>query len=315
MSSRPVHAALLGLAVGDALGVPVEFRPRYELEHSPVEGMSGWGTWNRPPGTWSDDSSLSFCLAETLCSGYDLGDLARRFVDWKDHGYWTADGVAFSVGRSTLRSIDRLRAGIDHPTHAGQRREQDNGNGALMRILPAAFFVRGRPAEERSWIVCEIASVTHSHRRSQLGCVLLVEIALGLLMGRTPLDAYRIAVMEFGARFAAEPELPAYGRILCGKLERLPAKDVVSSGYIVDTLEAALWCLLTTSDFRSAALKAVNLGGDADTVASTVGGLAGLAYGEESIPREWLDPLARRQDILDLADRLSAAMGLTSGGA
>lgn len=310
MSSSSVRAALLGIAVGDALGLPHELRPRHELERSPVVGMTGWGTWNRAPGIWSDDSSLSFCLAETLCAGYDLRDLARRFIDWRDRGYWTADGAAFSVGRATQTAIDRLRAGIDHPSHAGQRREQDNGNGALMRILPAAFYVRGRPAEDRAWIVSEIASLTHSHRRSQLACILLVETALGLLNGRSAEDAYRIAVMEFDARFAEEAELRQFSRILTGKLRKLPSKDVVSSGYVVDTLEAALWCLVTTEDFRSAALAAVNLGGDADTVASIVGGLAGIAYGEDAIPDEWLAVLARRSDIEDLADRLSAALGL-----
>jgi len=309
MPTHKVRDALLGLAVGDALGVPHEFRPRHELERNAVAGMDGWGTWNRPPGTWSDDSSLSFCLAETLCAGYDLRDLADRMLRWRDSGYWTADGVPFSVGRSVDSALDRLRGGLPHPASAGLRRERDNGNGSLMRVLPAAFYVRGRAADERAWIVAEISSLTHGHRRSQLACILYVETAIGLLNGRSPEEAYRLAAAEFSVRFAGESELPYFERILSGRLGALSRRDVVSSGYVVEALEAALWCLLKATDYRSAVLSAVNLGGDADTVSSLAGGLGGIAFGASSIPEEWLAALARREDIVDLADRLAAAMG------
>ena len=309
MPANKVRDALLGLAVGDALGVPHEFRPRHELERFPVTGMDGWGTWNRPPGTWSDDSSLCFCLAETLCSGYDLRDLAARFVDWRDNGYWTADGIPFSVGRAVEAAVSRLRAGTNHPASAGLRRERDNGSGSLMRVLPAVFFVRGRSADERAWITAELSSITHGHRRSQLACIFYVELAGGLLNGRSPSDAYRISAVEFSARFAGESELRYFERVLSGKLHTIGRKDILSSGYAVDALEAAVWCLLTTGDFRSATLAAVNLGGDTDTVASLVGGLAGIAYGAESIPPEWLSVLARRTDIIDLSDRLARKLG------
>ena len=309
MPSNKVRDAFIGLAVGDAIGVPHEFRPRHELERSPVVGMDGWGTWNRKPGTWSDDASLSFCLAESLCDGYDLHDLARKFIAWRDQGYWSADGSPFSIGRSTEAAIAKLRAASDHPASAGLRRDQDNGNGSLMRILPAAFYVRGRPADERAWIVAELSSLTHGHRRAQLACIVYVEFALGLLNGRTPEEAYRIAVVELSARFAGEAELVHFERLLSGKLERVARKDIVSSGYVVDSLEASIWCLLTTADYRAAVLSAVNRGGDADTVGSLTGGLAGLAYGADSVPPEWVASLVRLDDILDLADRFAARTG------
>ena len=126
------------------------------------------------------------------------------------------------------------------------------------------------------------------------------------------MDAYNIVAVEFSARFAGERELAPFERILSGKLHTLAKKDVISSGYVVDALEAAIWCLLTTADYRSAALAAVNLGGDADTVASLTGGLAGLAYGSGGIPSEWLAVLARKDDIIDLADRLALALGYAS---
>jgi ADP-ribosylglycohydrolase len=308
MKEDSVRAALFGVAVGDALGVPYEFRPRYEFDHAPATGMAGYGAWNQPPGTWSDDSSLTFCLAETLVGGYDLADLAARLVAWADKGYWTARGAVFDIGRSTSMAIDRLRAGTALPADAGLRRERDNGNGSLMRILPAAFYVAGKPADERAWIVAELSSLTHGHRRAQLACVIYVEWALRLLDGLSVADSYR-AVCEFiSVRYAAEPEKAYFDRFLSGGLGRLPRHDVLSSGYVVDTLEAAGWCLLNAKDFRSAVLAAVNLGSDTDTVAAVTGGLAGLAFGYASIPSEWLEALARRSDIDDLASRLAAAV-------
>lgn len=310
MPSRTIRGALIGLAIGDALGVPHEFRPRHDLERCPIVGMDGWGTWNRPPGVWSDDAALSFCLAETLCAGYDLHDLADRFIAWRDQGYWTADGTAFSVGRSTDAAITRLREGVNHPAAAGLRRERDNGNGSLMRVLPLAFYLRGKNAAERAWIVAEVSSLTHGHRRAQLACIAYVEFALGLLGGRSPAEAYAAAAAELSSAFAGESELVHFERFLSGRLAHTARKDIVSSAYVVDSLEAAVWCLLTEKDFRSATLSAVNLGGDADTVGSMTGGLAGLAWGVDGIPAEWTTAVARHDDILDLADRLAAKLGL-----
>jgi ADP-ribosyl-[dinitrogen reductase] hydrolase len=310
MASNKVRDALLALAVGDALGVPHEFRPRHELERTPVVGMDGWGTWNQEPGTWSDDSSLSFCLAEMLCRGYDLRDLADRFVAWMDKGYWTARGEAFDVGRTVAAAIERLRDHSLPPSQAGFHRERDNGNGSLMRILPAAFYLRGRPFDERTWIVAELSSLTHGHRRSQLACILYVELALRLLDGLSFKVAYRAVAADFAARYADESEIHHFDRILSGEIEKIEVNDVLSSGYVVDTMETILWCLLNTDSFAGALLAAVNLGGDTDTAASLTGGLAGLVYGSSAIPAEWLAVLARRADIEDLGNRLAQATGL-----
>ena len=309
MSSNKVRDALLGLAAGDALGVPHEFRSRHELERAPVTGMDSFGTWNQAAGTWSDDSSLTFCLAETLARGYDLRDLADRFIAWMDKGYWSARGAVFDVGRGTASAIERLRSGACHPANAGLKREQDNGNGSLMRILPVAFHVRSRPPAERAWIVSELSSVTHGHRRCQMACIIYVELALRLLAGDPVGAAYRNVAADLSASFAGEVEAARFERVLSGSLAGLDRREVLSTGYVVDTLEAALWALLSTSDYRSAVLAAVNLGDDTDTIAAVAGGLAGIAYGAESIPADWLRTLARRDDIEELADRLAAATG------
>ncbi|CCH01682.1 ADP-ribosylglycohydrolase [Fibrella aestuarina BUZ 2] len=312
-----ITAGLLGLAVGDALGVPVEFQGRVFLKQRPVTTMQGHGTHDQPAGTWSDNSSLSFCLAESLCKGYDLSDIAHRFINWSDRGYWTARGRVFAIGVATSTAITKLRFGVA-PTLAGGRAETDNGNGSLMRLLPLVFYLYERPISDRYRLVTEVSSLTHGHIRSVLACFIYTELARCLLVEPDKDKAFtqmKEAVNGFIDEFAIAPaeELVHFQRILDHPALPAPAKplahchesDIQSSGYVVHTLEASLWCFLTTDSFTQAVLKAVNLGGDTDTIGSITGGLAGLRYGVGSIPKLWLSVLARRTDIEDLAERLS----------
>jgi ADP-ribosylglycohydrolase len=316
------RAALLGLAVGDALGVPVEFAPRAAREKDPVTGMRAYGTHHQPAGTWSDDSSLTFCLAETLArpggrSGEpDLTDFARRSINWLYNAYWTATGETFDVGNATRLAIDRLQRGTT-PTAAGPRSEFDNGNGALMRILPLVFHEtwQAEPLNlDAAWALTEaVASVTHGHPRSTLGCFLYLLVAHGLLSGQA-IDAAYAHMRDLANPWLQNGSIPAvvedkYYRwwVLSGELPNQPVSKVSSTGYVVHTLEAALWCLLKHDSYATTVLAAVNLGDDTDTTGAVAGGLAGLAYGEAGIPNEWLAVLARRADIEDLARRLAKA--------
>jgi ADP-ribosylglycohydrolase len=284
--------------------------------------MRAYGTHHQPAGTWSDDSSLTFCLAETLVQPGSLGgmpdlaDFGRRASNWLNHAYWTATGETFDVGSATRTAIDRLRAGMP-PTQAGPRSERDNGNGALMRILPLAFHQTWRAESldlTAAWALTEaVASVTHGHPRSSLGCFLYLLVARGLLRGLGPAEAYeqmQKLANEWLHRQAKGPvfyEWPKYGRVLDGSLPTLPEAEISSSGYVVHTLEAALWCLLRHANYPATVLAAVNLGLDTDTTGAVAGGLAGLAYGEAAIPAEWLAVLARRNDVEALAERLGQA--------
>lgn len=311
------RAALLGLAVGDALGVPVEFIGREARRRDPVVAMRGYGTHHQPPGTWSDDSSLTFCLAETLATvGYDLADAARRFVQWQDEAYWTAHGRVFDIGIATAEALQRLRRGVA-PQQAGGKGEYDNGNGSLMRILPLAFTSRDWPVTERFQAVREVSSITHAHIRSSMACFIYLEVARQLLLGLDKQAAFKAMQLEVNGFFetvgiGSELELRQFHRILekpygdyvIQPLTSCPEAEIKSSGYVVHTLEAALWCLLTHDTYAATVLAAVNLGDDTDTTGAVAGGLAGLAYGEAAIPAEWLAVLARRADIEDLAARL-----------
>ncbi|MGI4865378.1 MAG: ADP-ribosylglycohydrolase family protein [Janthinobacterium lividum] len=312
------RAALLGLAVGDALGVPVEFIGREARRRDPVVDMRAYGTHHQPAGTWSDDSSLTFCLAETLArpegrTGQpDLADFGRRAINWLDNAYWTAHNEVFDVGNATRVAIQNLRAGVV-PTNAGPRSEFDNGNGALMRILPLVFHETWQAETldlNAAWQLTEaVASVTHGHARSSLGCFLYLLVARGLLSGSVPATAYS-QMQQQAVPWLQNGSIPAvvedkhYQRVLIGNLAAVPEANIKSSGYVVHTLEAALWCLLKYDTYAATVLAAVNLGDDTDTTGAVAGGLAGLAYGEAAIPAEWLAVLARRTDIEDLAARL-----------
>ena len=298
---------LIGSAVGDALGVPVEFKSRQYLQQNPVTDMMGYGTYNMPPGTFSDDSSMMFCLAESLCNGYNVNDIAEKFQMWMHEGYWTADGEVFDVGISTRKAINRLRV-VKNPTEAGSTAESDNGNGSLMRILPLAIFTKDLSIDERCEIVKEVSSITHAHNRSVLACIYYIEFALNVLDSENLEEAYLNT--NFWLKLFLEEneiyknEFQYFERILRGKLIDLKEDEINSTGYVMDSLEASIWCLLHTDSYKDCVLKAVNLGHDTDTIACIAGGIAGIYYDVETIPTNWIEQLARVDDILHLAAQL-----------
>jgi ADP-ribosyl-[dinitrogen reductase] hydrolase len=292
------------LAVGDALGVPVEFRSRDDLRAWPVEGMSGYGTWNQPPGTWSDDSSLTFCLAESLVNGYNLHDISSRFVRWYREGYWGAHHKVFDIGGTTRRALARIEAG-KHPLLTGDTDVESNGNGSLMRIVPAALFFSLSSDLGFYLGIREVSGLTHAHFRSVFSCYIFSEIVRELLNGRPKPDALRIAsarVSKFALDNDFKPEeLNLFNRILSGCITSADQDTICSGGYVLNTLESCIWCFMTTNNYTEAVLRAVNLGEDTDTTACVTGALAGLYYGESAIPAQWRNVLAREKDIVKLS--------------
>lgn len=300
---------LFGVAVGDALGVPVEFKSREDIAQKPVTDMTGFGTYGQPPGTWSDDSSLTFCLADVLADGYSLQKIADSFVNWLYNEQWTARGEVFDVGIATRAAIERVLHKV-RPDLAGGFDESSNGNGSLMRILPLLFHIKDKPVKERFAIAKEVSAITHGHVRSVIACFYYLELARKLLTNKNLVSAYHEAnteVISFLEGTTINPdEIALFNRLLKGNIYERPASEIQSSGYVMHTLEAAIWCLLTTTNYSEAVLKAVNLGLDTDTTAAVTGGLAGLIYGFESIPEHWVLMLARKNDIDALAERLAS---------
>ncbi len=307
LNSHKILSGLMGVCVGDALGVPVEFTSREKRTKDPVTSMRAYGTWKQLAGTWSDDSSLMFCLAESLCNGFSLDEIAKSFWRWNKEGYWSARGDVFDIGNTTFLAIVDWSQGKP-PLEAGGKSENSNGNGSLMRILPMAFLHQNLDFPNLIQHTHQVSCITHAHLRSQMACGIYVSIARLLLEGFDLPTAYQQGIIKIQSIYSTPeylPEIRHFARVFNGAIASLPVKEIYSSGYVIDTLEACLWCLLNSSSYTEAVLKAVNLGGDTDTTAAVTGGLAGIYYGVENIPTAWINQIARKDDIIDLAERLT----------
>ncbi|MDD5457574.1 MAG: ADP-ribosylglycohydrolase family protein [Candidatus Margulisbacteria bacterium] len=303
--NKPSHG-LLGFCVADALGVPVEFKHRVLLSAHPVMEMRGNGTHKQEPGTWSDDSSQVFCVTESLCEGYNLQSIADSLHDWYYENHWTARGRVFDVGATTCAALELLHMGA-RPEKSGLNDFMDNGNGSLMRTLPLAYYLKNEwDFKYRQSIIHEVSAITHAHPISQIACLLYTEFAIQLLHGVDPGLAYSYC-QELGKALYDSPEykqfLPVYSRIINNKIYELEEREIRSSGYAVDTLEACLWSIFKGSNYLNTVTCAVNLGNDTDTIGALTGGLAGILYGYNEIPLDWLDAIARLDDIIALAKR------------
>jgi len=305
---------ILGIAIGDALGVPYEFSTREEMERHPAKDMIGNKVHNQPPGTWSDDSSLTFCLAEALISGYDLKTTAINFIKWRDEAYWTAHNEVFDIGITTNQAINRLSEIITEEKYNDlkllkqQAKENDNGNGSLMRILPLIFEIKGKEIQAQFDIVCENSALTHRHIRAAMSCMIYIKLAEYLLNGYDKGLAYqktRADILELWEKINFDTEEKEhFKRVILFDIRDTKKEKISSGGYVIESLEASLWCFLTTHSFKLAVLTAVNLGKDTDTTGAITGGLAGLYYGRENMPENWIISLARVDDIIGLGGNI-----------
>ena len=298
-----LQTILIGTAVGDALGVPVEFELRAKLKANPVTDMREYGTHKQAKGTWSDDTSLMLCLAESMVEGLDINKLSQKFIAWKNDNLWTPHGWVFDIGIGTRIAIERLEDGMS-PELAGGFDEMDNGNGSLMRILPLVLHIKDLDIEQRYEWTQKVSSITHGHVRSVMACFYYLEFARKIISGKEKFQAYNElqseVTMYFESRKINPLEIQKFSRLLFEDISKVEEDNIKSSGYVIDTLEASVWCLLTTNSYKEAVLKAVNLGSDTDTTGAVTGGLAGLLYGLEQIPQEWLQVIARKEDILKI---------------
>lgn len=301
---------IMGFIIGDALGVPVEFQSRESLEKNPIKEMTGYGTYGKAPGTFSDDSSLTLATIDSIVNHpeIDYEDMMSRFADWYNNSAYTTDGDTFDVGHTTALAISRHNEGKD-ALKCGGRHGHDNGNGSLMRILPIAYLSNKKMDTEDVKIIYNVSSLTHSHIRSKIACHIYCQIACILLNDKdiSIKDGINKAI-EYILEFYKDDdgfkrEEDNYKRILSHEVYYLNIDDVKSSGYVIDTLEAVIWTLVNTSSYKEALLKAVNLGGDTDTIAGICGGIAGIYYGYDTIPDEWLDTLLCKDKILKLLEK------------
>lgn len=295
-----ILGGLYGSLVGDALGVPVEFKPRSLRKDDPVTCMRAFGTHNQPAGTWSDDGSLMLCATESLVErGFDTQEMGQRFVRWLDDSHWSSHGCVFDIGNATHRALDQIALGTP-AEEAGGRSESSNGNGSLMRILPVSLASLDCDLDVFDDRIARASAITHAHDRSKLACMLHGLLVRALMHGESPAAAHACAAGEFRTRYAAHPEFSNFSAPLNPDLGSEHESAIQSSGYVLHTLTASIWCLLTTISFSECVLKAVNLGDDTDTTGCVAGGLAGVFYGVDAIPAEWFAALPRQDDLRSL---------------
>lgn len=305
-SKDKVEGLILGSLVGDALGVPVEFAPRVILKKDPVVDMRGFGVHNQPKGTWSDDGSLLLCSLETLVENQPSVEALKRFTKWLNEGYWAAHGTAFDIGNTTAEAIENF---MQHGVPSAPAGHFNNGNGSLMRISPLALFIdRMHMFPEDLYELCkEWSSLTHGNEVSAFCCTFYVMMVSMLLEGKMdPLDAYIFTCRLAEKLVPKSVNLGPVGieRLISGTVHRLEESQIRSGGYCIDTLEASIWAALNSTSYSEGVLKAVNLGEDSDTTGTVCGGLLGAYYGRSTIPVDWINSLARINDIDALLQKI-----------
>lgn len=267
--------------------------------------MRGKGTHNQKAGTWSDDTSLTIALIKALGDKeFNVDSIARRMMDWLYKGKYTANGKVFDVGNTTREAIWRMHKGVS-PIEAGGKDEYSNGNGSLMRIHPLAFYLLDvDDFEEKKNMIYQVSSLTHANIISKVACHFLVELIIHLLKTNSIRTAYDVVCRKFAEYYTEDKIQSAFANIFSGKILSMPASSVKSSGYVIDTLEAVLWCIFHTTTYKDAVLTAVNLGDDTDTVGAITGGIAGIIYGLNAIPEEWISKLVNKMIVLNAASDL-----------
>lgn len=295
------RGALLGLACGDALGAPLEFSKPGTF--APVREMAGGGPFQLPPGYWTDDTSMALCLAESLieCQAFDARDQLARYVDWWKAGRWSSTGQCFDIGSTTRGALERFAQTGEE--FCGLQDPQTAGNGALMRLAPVPLYFAGEPAEAID-LAGESSRTTHAARASVDACRYFAALLLGALEGVDKDELLGLRYTPVPRLWRRKPLCQEIDEIALGAYRRRSPPSIRGGGYVVHSLEAALWAFCYSGSFEEAVMKAVNLGEDADTTGAVCGQLAGAYYGASAIPARWLDKLHRREEIAAMAGRL-----------
>lgn len=315
-----VLSGIMGFVVGDALGVPVEFTHREKLKEEPVTYMREFGTHNQPKGTWSDDSSMVLATLDVISKNNveDNYQFYKKLMDsfyfWFMNKEYTPYGEVFDIGFTTSRAIVSYGKG-EEPVECGGKSVYENGNGSLMRILPIALSLSNdffEKLEENLQIIENVSKLTHGHIRSVISCAIysaLISNIINYKSDKSKIEIvsesvekiikfyeYKNLKMTHNGEENFGEDLETFLRLRnIEKFYRLSEEEIKSSGYVIDTLEAVIWCFLNTKSYEECVLKAVNLGDDTDTIGALAGGVAGCYYGYENIPKEWIDVIVKKE--------------------
>lgn len=297
------RGCLLGLACGDAVGTTLEFRQRGTFK--PLTDMVGGGPFKLEPGQWTDDTSMALCLATSLieCGGFDADDQMRRYCRWQDDGYLSSNGRCLDIGNTVDSALARYRATGN--SAAGSTDPLSAGNGSIMRLAPVPMFYFA-DLDSAARHAANSSRTTHGATECVDACRLLARMLVRALRGQ---PKHEVLLGDANT----EGFCASIAAIASGMYQYKSAADIHGTGYVVQSLEAALWAFDSTTNFRDATLAAANLGDDADTTAAICGQVAGAFYGEQGIPVTWLERLAKREEIESLADRLHENGKMPSG--
>jgi ADP-ribosyl-[dinitrogen reductase] hydrolase len=305
MTRDRYRGAMLGLAAGDALGTTLEFKPPGTF--APLTDMIGGGPFHLKPGEWTDDTSMALCLAESLIEkrGFDSKDQMDRYCLWYEQGHLSSTGQCFDIGNTVRSALETYRR-TGNP-FAGSESPHAAGNGSLMRLAPVPLFFASDPKQAIHYAT-ESSRTTHGTKATVDACRYFAGLLVGALRGKPKSELlspyfYPGDHPDFWKENSLDPKIAAIG---AGSFQKKEPPEIRGTGYVVDSLEAALWAFGRSRSFREGALLAVNLGDDADTTGAIYGQIAGAFYGAEQIPSEWRAKLTMRELITEFADKLYA---------
>lgn len=298
-----VKDSMYGFVIGDAMGVPIEFQSREKLKKNPVKDMIAGGSYfYLSEGIWSDDSALTLATMDSIskCNGnIDYKDMIDRFCSWMNHAEYTTTKEVFDIGITTKYSLLRYLEESVEPTKCGGNKTSDNGNGSLMRMLPIAIYCYYKKLNDNEIleIVKNTSSLTHAHEQSIMGCFIYVKYLLYILLGNDKYTSYN-KIKEIDYRMFKDETIDVYKRVLTSDISKEPLDNIISSGYVVHTLETVLWNILNNNNFNDTIISAINLGEDTDTIGAITGSIAGILYGYDNINKDWINKL-KNKELLD----------------
>lgn len=301
-----ISNGLIGFAVGDAIGVPIEFEDREKLMKSPITSMQGFGSYDVPEGVWSDDTAMILATMDSIikCNGINHNDIADRFCNWLNDAEYTATNEVFDIGITTKYALMRYWEDKSDATKCGGTSITENGNGSLMRMLPIALYCYYKKIKEEEIfnIVKNISSITHAYEISIMGCYIYVRYILFILSGKDKLASYNmIKCIDYSVYFSKET-IEQYNKLLNSNIRELKIDDIDSTGYVVSTLESVLWIILNCDSYSQSIIGAINLGGDTDTIGAITGSIAGIIYGYDSIPEKWLEKMKKLEYLEEISE-------------
>jgi len=297
------QGTMLGLAAGDAVSTSLEFKPQGSF--TPIADMVGGGPFGLEPGQWTDDTSMALCLAESLVEqqGFDPADQMKRYVRWWHDGHLSSTRACFDIGTTVRGALSRFEASGE--PFSGSTAPRSAGNGSMMRLAPVPLFYSGDP-EQAILMSAESSRTTHGARTAVDACRYLGGLVVGTLQGREKEELLSPYYAPVPDHWMAKPLCPEIDAIATGSFKQREPPEIKGSGYVVQSLEAALWAFHRSDTFEEGCLLAANLGDDADTTGAVYGQLAGAFYGAAGIPAHWREQLAMRETILQFVDRLYA---------